>query len=355
MSKSHYTPYILPLLLLLTASCSKQAYYIDTHTRQNTQGDYLIQWQVNPGSNGTVAIYASNNANQYPSEPYTVQKIAQEQYKYSGSEAEMHTYFLLVFNDHDMRVVTSRTIPTAGILNLRDIGGYMTASGEQVRWGMIYRSGDLWRSYQQDIPYLASLGLHRQYILSPSRISEELPTLGLSGLVQVYIGPDKIINFQHLIDGIYAGKETQKETEEMHRDVMLNIAFDNPNQIRMVLNELLTPSNYPILLSDDLGKDRVAFVTFLIHYMLGVSRADAISDYVLSNENLPVSRLEPKGFTQSTKVQEALTEYFKCSPNHLNEILDEINKRYGSVDKYLADFLKFSQREQDKLRAIMLY
>lgn len=345
---------LLPLLALLTASCAKQAYYIDTHTRQNQEGDYLIQWQVHPGMEGKVAIYASPNANQYPPEPYAVEQIASAQYQYS-TEGIAHTYFLLVFNNRDMRVVTARTIPTIGILNLRDIGGYMTYSGEQMRWGMIYRSGDLWRSFEQDIPTIAALGLRTQYTLYPSRISDQLPQLGMSAIEQVYIEPDKAIDLQHLIDNIYEEQSSRREIEQMHREIFENIAFENPNQLRMLLTELTDPTNYPVLLSDDLGKDRVAFVTLLIHHILGVSKSDAISDYILSNDNLPVSRLEPKGFTQSTKVQEALTEYFRCTPRQINEIMDEIEKRYGNLDTYLTDYLHFDAQQQEKLRAILIY
>lgn len=345
---------ILPLLVLLTTSCAKQAYYIDTHTRQNKEGDYLIQWQVYPGMDGEVAIYASSDANQYPSEPFTIEQIATAQYQYSTEEVS-HTYFLLVFNNRDMRVVTSRSIPTIGILNLRDIGGYMTYSGEQMRWGMIYRSGDLWRSFEQDIPTIAALRLRTQFTLSPSRISEQPPKIGISAMEQIYIGPDKSIDFQHLIDHIYEGNSSRREIERMHKDILENIAFENPNQIRMLLDQLTNLTNYPILISDDLGKDRVAFITLLIHHILGVSKSDAISDYVLSNDHLPVSRLEPNGFTQSTKVQEALTEYFRCTPRQVNEIIDEIEKRYGSMDSYLTDFLHFSPQQQEKLRDILLY
>ncbi|MBR8768893.1 tyrosine-protein phosphatase [Porphyromonas levii] len=354
MRKGLYPYTILLLLVLLTASCAKQAYYIDTHTRQDKEGDYLIQWQVYPGMDGQVAIYASSDANQYPDKPYTVEQIAAAQYRYN-TEGGNHTYFLLVFNNRDMRVVTTRTIPTIGILNLRDIGGYMTYNGDQVRWGMIYRSGDLWRSFEQDVPAIAGLGIRTQYALSPSRISDQLPKIPISGMEQVYIGPDKVIDFQHIIDDIYDGHSSELEIEHMHRDILENIAFANPNQLRMLFDSFLDPANYPILISDDLGKDRVAFVTLLLHYILGISKSDAISDYVLSNDNLPVSRIEPNGFTQSSKVQEALTEYFRCTPRQVNEIIDEIEERYGTIDAYLSDFLHFDTKKQEKLRTILLY
>lgn len=91
MRKGLYPYTILLLLVLLTASCAKQAYYIDTHTRQDKEGDYLIQWQVYPGMDGQVAIYASSDANQYPDKPYTVEQIAAAQYRYNTEGATTPT------------------------------------------------------------------------------------------------------------------------------------------------------------------------------------------------------------------------------------------------------------------------
>lgn len=347
---------MLPLVAVCLASCAKQAYYIDAYTRQNIQGDHTIKWQVNPGMEGEVAIYVSENPTQYPDEPMAVEKIKKEVFHYdSPTGSYNHSYFLLIFNKSDIRVVTNRVIPTVGILNLRDAGGYMSTYGMQMKWGMLYRSGDLWRSFEQDIPTIGSLGIRTQYIMSPSRIANYPPRMGMSATEQVIVDPDKMIDFQHLIDKIYAGESSSEEIREMHSEVLRNIAFDNPNQLRIILNELTDYSKYPILLSDDLGKDRVSFVIFLVHHILGVSKSDAVEDYMLSNSYLPANRLEPKGFTKPQSVQEALTEYFRCEPNHLNELQDEIERRYGSISNYLTEFLHFDETKQAELRHILLY
>ena len=93
----------------------------------------------------------------------------------------------------------------------------------------------------------------------------------------------------------------------------------------------------------------------LIHHILGVSKSDAIVDYMMSNDNLPANRLEPKGFTMPQGVQEALTEYFRCEPNQINELIDEIERRYGSINNYLTDYLHFDESKQAVIRNILLY
>ncbi len=356
MDKTIYNFFALLPFTLLLASCAKQAYYIDTHTSRNAQGDYVVQWQVNPGMEGQVAIYASQNANVYPDQPNAIEAIEKEIYRYSTPQnTSEHTYFLLVFNNRDIRVVSSRTIPTIGIINLRDVGGYMTALGDQMRWGMLYTSGDLWRSFEQDIPTIASLGIHTQYILVPSDVADYAPSLGASEMEQIFISPDSVYDYQKIIDRIYNGDLSGTEVRKIRQNILENIAFNNPNQITMILDELIDPNKYPILLSDNLGRDRVAIVTFIVHHILGISKSDAISDYMINNDNLPPSRLEPNGFMQTTKVQEALTEYFRSQPNQINQLIDAIIKRYGSVDKYITEHLHFNTSKQEKLRNILLY
>ncbi|MCX6526093.1 MAG: tyrosine-protein phosphatase, partial [Actinobacteria bacterium] len=47
----------------------------------------------------------------------------------------------------------------AGIINLRDVGGYATTGGETVATGLLYRSGRLGFEGQAGIDALAELGL----------------------------------------------------------------------------------------------------------------------------------------------------------------------------------------------------
>lgn len=356
MAKNKYLiPYLLTACALLT-SCAKQAYYIDTHTSRGQDGNYVVQWQINPGMKGHVAIYASQDANFYPEQPNAIEQIEKEIYHYTTpSGTPQHTYFLLVFNDHDMRVVSSRTIPTIGVLNLRDRGGYMTTAGEQMRWGMIYTSGDLWRSFGQDLPAIATLGIRTQYILAPSDIADFAPTLGISDLEQIYVYPDSLIDESDIIKQIYEGKLSIKDVQKLRQSSLENLVLQNPNQIRIVLNELTDPSHYPVLLSDKLGRDGAAFVTLLIHHILGVSRSDAIADYLINNETLPANRLEPNGFTQPTRIQEALTEYFRSQPSQISKLIDRIEKEYGSLSNYITDQLRFDAQKQEQLRALLLY
>lgn len=75
-----------------------------------------------------------------------------------------------------------------------------------------------------------------------------------------------------------------------YNDLFNSIAFENTQQLEpQVLHCYLTPPTTPLRSSDELGKDRVAFLTMLVQHIAGVSRSDILADYLLSNELLPVS------------------------------------------------------------------
>ena len=52
-----------------------------------------------------------------------------------------------------------RRLPLEGARNLRDIGGYATTDGKHVKWGQVYRSGQLAQLTDKDYEYLAGLGI----------------------------------------------------------------------------------------------------------------------------------------------------------------------------------------------------
>ncbi len=120
---------VIPLLASLSlSSCARKAYYdISTGADVADSGNYVVRWQVRPGMSGEVAIYASDDAGSYPVQPTKVEPIGKEWATFAteGSYFTRH-YFLLVFDDREVRVTGTRVIPTEGFSNLRDAGGYNT-------------------------------------------------------------------------------------------------------------------------------------------------------------------------------------------------------------------------------------
>ncbi|MDO5035435.1 MAG: tyrosine-protein phosphatase [Porphyromonas sp.] len=343
------------VLLLLLFSCAKQPYYIDTITQQDREGNYRIRWDVQPSMEGNVEIFVSNDAFATSWQPFVIEAIRKETTTYTSHDLIEQTYFLMVFDGQETRVTSTRVIPTAGPVNLRDIGGYMTDSGQQMRWGMIYRSGDLSRIQREDEPLISRMRIKNHLSLAsaygqPRRSSSQIPYAKFAT-----IEPDVYVDFNGFQEKIYSGKVDAESVVYFYNDLFNSIAFESTHQISSVLHFLLEPEHYPILISDDLGNTRVAFITMLIQNILGVSRSDIINDYLLSNALLPVNQLEPHGFFLTTAIQETLTEYYRSRPNDLHSVTSAIEHNYGSISKYLEEVLDFDKADQARLRSILLY
>ena len=68
-------------------------------------------------------------------------------------------YVHLHHGDDPVAVAAERLVPLEGTLNFRDLGGYRTADGRQVRWGRVFRSDALGTLTDADLTYLEHLGV----------------------------------------------------------------------------------------------------------------------------------------------------------------------------------------------------
>lgn len=55
--------------------------------------------------------------------------------------------------------MTERHLALDGCLNLRHLGGYLTSEGREVRWGCLYRSGELCSLTDTDLDAVSRLGI----------------------------------------------------------------------------------------------------------------------------------------------------------------------------------------------------
>lgn len=354
---SGLTYFLLLFVVISAASCSKQSYYdIDTRSDIHEDGNYVIRWQVNPGMAGDVKIYASTDADRYPTQPVATENIKKEQTTIVASADRIGVqFFLMVFDGRESRVVSSRTLPTQSITNFRDFGGYMTIKGDQIRWGMLYRSGRVDNITQHDSLLLNTLGIRSQLVMADDYSIPQDYSSSLEDALCIVLNPETKTYPGQFLDKIQSGSIDQSGVVYYREDLFDSYAFENTKQFSTALHYLLDPSHYPILISDRFGKERAAFLVMLVQSALGVSQADIISDYMLSNQQLVVEKLIPGGYKLSPKIQEAVTEFFQSRENDLQALFFTIRKKYGSMDNYLKQELDFDADDCAKLQSILYY
>ena len=66
----------------------------------------------------------------------------------------------------------NRHVPLTGQPNFRDLGGYAASDGRTIKWGLVYRSGELSQLSNDDVGKLEGLGIRAVVDLrSPEEVS----------------------------------------------------------------------------------------------------------------------------------------------------------------------------------------
>ncbi len=124
-------------------------------------------------------------------------------------------------------------------------------------------------------------------------------------------------------------------TAELEREVLGHYRLfvaDHAEEYRRTVAFAAEPENYPLLVHCTSGKDRTGIASAILLLAVGVPRAVVLEDYDLTNRyRRDVSHL----FGPSTP--EDLISLLLSAPAHyLEAALDEMDRRFGSFDGYLA-------------------
>ena len=95
------------------------------------------------------------------------------------------------------------------------------------------------------------------------------------------------------------------------------------------------------------GKDRTGFGAMLLLGLLGVERKHLIEDYMVTRENR-LERNEYKmniyrTFTSDETVLAYLLSFIDTKPDFIEASIDEIEKSYGSIEKYAIKELNVTE------------
>lgn len=156
-----------------------------------------------------------------------------------------------------------RTLYIDGVINTRDIGGYVTEDGlKRIKQGMIYRSAELTDITEAGADVLMNvLGVKTQLDLRTASDGEaiEVPILTDRGIN--YIN-ESITYYQKLFN-------ESKFPDEIH-------------EFRDAIKVFANPENYPIIVHCAIGTDRTGTVAFFIQGLCGVHWKELYREYELS-------------------------------------------------------------------------
>ncbi len=264
-------------------------------------------------------------------------------------------YFEVVPKGETGQIVAERHLRFQGIRNFRDLGGYETTDGRTVRWGLLYRSGNLSQATDADLAYLSSLRLKFVFdfrMPSENRLRSREYTTALG--VQVFKLPmlsDRITQMFESAMISSPGEQHRIDAEELLIELYRSFVTDSMSQCSEIIQTISDPVNLPTLYHCSQGKDRTGFVSAITLLALGVSRKTVFNDFMLSSQYItPDDEGQILSFIDPAVKQSLL----KTRREHLEAAFETIDKRYGSVDMYLCEGLGLNEKSLEKLRAALL-
>lgn len=261
-----------------------------------------------------------------------------------------------------------RHVVLDGQPNFRDLGGYKTTDGRTVKWGQIYRSGELPRLSDADVARLEGLGIRTVVnFLTPL----ETEARGVDRL------PDGVREVSQPISGGAGGglakvvseaRQTGDFSEvpvELNAEIHRLIVQEAREQYATLLREVADASSRPLAFHCSHGVHRTGTAAAILLAALGVPWETVRADYLLSNDyrkeevekrltQLQQLAAENQGIEPDQVDTTNMEAFYILEGSYIDATHDQIVKEYGSLDGYLRKGLGLSEAEIERLRTELL-
>ena len=360
--------------------------------------DFQISW--NTTGDTTVRIIEGTSPDQIDNQIAEVSGITST--TVTGLDLTQRHYFRLKGGTGDGVIAAERGVPQLGVLNFRDVGGYLTVpnSGghvKNVRWGMFFRSGG--PTAQSNQGFLTTLGVKTIIdVRAPNEITASAPQWNVAG-VNVIVSPifDQTVggipdpvtprlclpqnvspsdpsHHYFAFDPVCFGDQdsffgqngeffTQFKTAAF-RGFASGVGPAGANfgptvnaALRTTLLALTDANNLPLVWADSGGAARTGWAAAVVEMVLGVTEEEVMKDYLLTNQfRGPINNAQLNALVGSGRLGKPIylePQLFE-RPEYLQAALDEMHRIYGTFENYVHQALGITQEQLDQIRANLL-
>lgn len=252
-----------------------------------------------------------------------------------------------------------RLVKIPGTSNFRDLGGYKTRDGRSVKWGKLYRSGQLADLTPRGLDLIINLDL---FAIIDFRSSYETQR-----------HPDRIpagVRAYHLPVMDQANREMSQEIRERIKnnkfdgfsaDHLITKAYRQfPTEFtpayRSFMHTVLDANGAPVLWHCTAGKDRTGYSAAILLRLLGVDQETIFEDYFLSNQyvNKLNKRMLAVMLARGIKAYRMIKPLYGVNLDWLKAAFETIDEEWGSWENYLSDGLDLSSSDVKQLRNTLL-
>lgn len=263
---------------------------------------------------------------------------------------------------------SERHIELDGQSNFRDIGGYTTVDGHIVKWGEVYRSGELQKLSDSDVAKLDTLGVKA---IANFLTEREIKSRGQDRLPQgtreipLPMEAGSMGDLAAVVEEARQTGDFSKVPVDLNPEIHRILINEGREYYATLLREIADPANRPFVFHCSHGVHRTGTATAILLSALGVPWETIREDYLLSNKyrkNEIVRRTKELQLTaaktfniQPNQVDMTnIKAFYILQPEYIDASLDEAVKRYGSMGNYIRDGLGITDKEIANLREQLL-
>ena len=255
----------------------------------------------------------------------------------------------------------NRVLPFKRVHNFRDLVGYLTSSGQSVRWNTLFRSGHLARMRKPDLELFRSLNIRtvvdfrspQERKRKPNRLHRfhDVRTLHLPMLDPVKSSMAREFR-SRLVHRDYRGFDPFENITQMYQ----SFALECDRQYKRFIHAVLEARGRPLLWHCTAGKDRAGFAAAILLRVLGVPQETIVEDYMLSAGHADRKQVLmfllklARGENGVRVIQPLLTVHQKW----IEASFRAIDDRWGSFAEYSAQALALSLNDMAQLQRLLL-
>ncbi|MDX3536377.1 tyrosine-protein phosphatase [Streptomyces sp. MB09-01] len=257
--------------------------------------------------------------------------------------------------------------PSTTVANLRDLGGTPLPGGRTVRSGLVLRSGQLDRLDLDADPVVAALGVRTVIDFRTEAERADHPDR-IPGGARLLIGDvlaDKLseagrkpaaAQLKDLLSDPAVAEEHLGggKAQALFADTYRSFVNSGSAQAayRMLLTEAADPAAGPLLFHCTAGKDRTGWGATVVLALLGADDETLMAEYLSVNPAVKQAFAPMiEGFTGAGGDPDIALALIGVFPSYLAAALDEVETRYGSMEKYVREGLGVPDETVEALRA----
>ncbi|MDX2277899.1 MAG: tyrosine-protein phosphatase [Hyphomonadaceae bacterium] len=244
-----------------------------------------------------------------------------------------------------------------GAANFRDAGGQMTANGNLVRRGVLYRANRLSGLTEGDYSVLEPLNIAIVYDFRAEHERVKAPILWAKPKLRSWADPPSTNNWG---DRVSAYPSTAEGARAFMTDMYRALPFALAPKIADIVRALAAGEG-PCVVTCSAGKDRTGVAIAVLLALLGVPREAIEADYMRSHESTGLQNDQiaalASGAGRSGIAElppEALSMMLSVQPAFLEGAFSAIAKIHGSFDSYARAGLGLGEAELEGYANTML-